>query len=170
MNFIMNDEEYVNIVRNILDNEEFKKIDGLSHHGINRLEHSLRVSYFSYKLSKFLHLDNRKVARAGLLHDFFLTNSSNKKTKIVSVFKHSKEAVNNASDNFIISDLEEDIIKSHMFPVMPFIIPKYAESWVVNLVDKTVALYEFADSYKNIFMLKFRNALVIMALFMGRFI
>ena len=90
MNYILNDEEYIGIVKNILENDNFKKIDNLSHHGTSRLNHSLRVSYFSYKLSKLLHLDKRKVARAGLLHDFFLTNITDNKTKLVSVFKHSK--------------------------------------------------------------------------------
>lgn len=170
MNYILNDEEYIGIVKNILENDNFKKIDNLSHHGTSRLNHSLRVSYFLYKLSKLLHLDKRKVARAGLLHDFFLTNITDNKTKLVSVFKHSKEAVTNADNNFIISELEKDIIVSHMFPVMPFILPKYAESWVVNIVDKTVAIYEFAENYGNTCAVKFRNALVIGALFIGRFI
>lgn len=170
MDYILNDEEYISIVKNILENDNFKRIDGLSHHGISRLDHSLRVSYFSYKISKFLHLDKRKVARAGLLHDFFLTNIKDNKTKVASVFKHSKEAVANADNNFIISDIEKNIIASHMFPVMPFILPKYAESWVVNAVDKTVAIYEFAENYSTTCVIKFRNALVITALFLGRLI
>lgn len=170
MNFITEDEEYINIVKNILENDDFKKIDGLIHHGISRLDHSLRVSYFSYKISKFLKLDTRKVARAGLLHDFFLTDIKDNKTKIISVFKHSKEAVDNADSSFVISELEKDIIASHMFPVLPIVVPKYAESWVVNIVDKSVAIYEFANSYSNTFKLRFRNAVVIMALFLGRFL
>ena len=170
MNFILNDSEYVDIVRNILDNDNFKKIDGLVHHRTNRLTHSLRVSYFSYKISKVLFLDKRKVARAGLLHDFFLTDSKDKKDRLVSVFKHSKEACDNARYNFILSPMEEDIIRTHMFPVVPNRVPKYAESWVVSLVDKGVSLYEFVNNYGNMCTLKLKNALVLLVLFLGRII
>lgn len=170
MNYILNDDEYVNIVSNILNNDKFREIDVLTHHRTSRLTHSIRVSYFSYKLSKILGLDKRKVARAGLLHDFFLTDIKDKKTRIVSVFKHSNEALNNAYDNFIISDMEMDIIKSHMFPVVPLSVPKYAESWLVSLVDKGVSVYEFVNNYGNMCTVKLKNALVLLVLFLGRFI
>ena len=57
----------MNIVGNILDNEEFNQIKRIEHHGTTRFEHSVRVSYYSYKISKLLHLDYVETARAGLL-------------------------------------------------------------------------------------------------------
>ena len=69
----INDDNYLSIVGNILSNEEFNKIKKVEHHGTTRFDHSLRVSYFSYKISKFIHLDYEATARAGLLHDFFLS-------------------------------------------------------------------------------------------------
>ena len=42
--------EYKEIVKDILNNREFKKIELCPHHKINRLVHSKRVSYYSYKI------------------------------------------------------------------------------------------------------------------------
>ena len=64
--------EYKEIVKDILNNREFKKIELCPHHKINRLVHSKRVSYYSYKICKKLGFDYVSAARGGLLHDFFL--------------------------------------------------------------------------------------------------
>ena len=67
-----NDIQDRKIVNHILNNEEFLKIKKIEHHGISRYEHSMKVSYYSYKIAKALRLDYEQVARGGLLHDFFL--------------------------------------------------------------------------------------------------
>ena len=54
---IDSDIEYNNIVQNILENEEFNKIKKIEHHGISRFDHSLKVSYYAYRVAKFLKLD-----------------------------------------------------------------------------------------------------------------
>ena len=66
------DVKYIKLVQDILDNEEFSKMGEVKHHDSNRLDHSLKVSYYSYKIARKLHLDYKSVARGGLLHDFFL--------------------------------------------------------------------------------------------------
>ena len=48
----------------------------------------------------------------------------------------------------LITELEKDIITTHMFPVAPKI-PRYLESWVVNLVDDAVAIAEVGYSARN---------------------
>ena len=84
-------------------------------------------------------IDYKDVARGGLLHDFYINeirNCEKIKDKILLFStKHPTEAVENASRNFELSDKEINIIQSHMFPV-DYRIPKYAESWIVSLVDK----------------------------------
>ena len=81
MSYQLKDKAYNYIINNIINNKDFLKIDSCRHHGITRLEHSLRVSYYSYKVSKFLKLDARQTARAGLLHDFFIDEQLNKKER-----------------------------------------------------------------------------------------
>ena len=68
---IFNDRGYLFIVEDILNNQYFTEIKRCKHHGMNRLDHSLRVSYYSYLLAKKLGLNAVEIARGGLLHDLF---------------------------------------------------------------------------------------------------
>ncbi|MCI9234154.1 MAG: HD domain-containing protein [Bacilli bacterium] len=142
------DREYNKIVYHILVNEEFNKIKSIEHHGVTRYDHSLKVSYYSYKIAKFLHLDYRDVARGGLLHDFFLSNEERtSKERFLSTFIHPKRAVEKSLENFELTEKEIDMIRTHMFPIN-IAIPKYAESWVVSFVDKGVAMIEFEKKFQ----------------------
>ena len=141
--------EYYHFIEDILEHKEFSRIGDIQQHGgITRLEHSLRVSYYSYLIARRLGLHYKEVARAGLLHDFFENSKdTSKKGKLIQFVSHPKDAVENAKTYFDISPLEEDIIKCHMFPSNPFA-PRYLECWIVNFVDKTVATYEFSKSFQ----------------------
>ncbi len=144
------DVEYMEIVNNILENSEFNKLGNIKHHNTSRLNHCLKVSYRSYKVAKALKLNYTSVARAGLLHDFYeeeIRNCKNIKDKIlIFTTKHPKNAVRKASEYFELSEMEKDIIKTHMFPV-DYKIPKYAESWVVNAVDKCLSIGEVSKRF-----------------------
>ena len=165
----INDEEYLSIIDSIINNKEFDKINYIKHHNITRMEHSLKVSYYSYKIAKSLKLGYEEVARGGLLHDFYLGRIANEKkvkdkVKLYTI-NHPKEAVENSKMNFEITEKEEDIIRSHMFPV-DYKVPKYAESWIVSCVDKGISTFEFAKkfSYKfsyavNLYIILFLNIL-----------
>ena len=144
------DEEYLFIIDNILKKEEFRKIENIKHHNTTRLDHSMKVSYYSYKIAKCLKLDYEDVARGGLLHDFYTDKISEckkikDKIKLFSI-KHPRDAVNNASAYFNLSEKEINIIETHMFPV-DYKIPKYAESWIVSLVDKVLSFGEFSKKF-----------------------
>lgn len=148
MKNITKDNEYETLINDILKNEDFLKIDKIEHHKTSRLEHSMRVSYYSYKIAKKMKLNYVDVARAGLLHDFFMSyDDRTKKERFLSTFTHPKYALINATNNFELNNREKDIIRTHMFPLNPAV-PKYAESWVVSFIDKCVALYEFSKEYK----------------------
>ena len=162
-----NDTNYYNIVDKIINDNEFKKIDNCTHHGISRFDHSCRVSYYSYKLTKALGLNYKEVARAGLLHDFFLNENKTQKEKIKSMFAHSKKSLANSEKLFYLSDLEKDIIYTHMFPLNISRVPKYMESWIVSGVDKAVAAYEFGTTFRRNFILKYQNIMIV-AIILGR--
>lgn len=164
MKNIINDKEYMCLVNDIYNNDSFSKIKKIEHHGVTRFDHSLRVSYYSYKIAKFLKLDYQSVARAGLLHDFFLSDENrDKKERFLSVFKHPKICVLNSIINFDLSRKEIDIISSHMFPIS-FKIPKYMESWIVSFVDKGVAIYEFSKKFSWKFKIKYATNVYILFL------
>ena len=133
-------EEFNNIIKPILNNEEFMKTKEKSHHGINRFDHLMRVSYYSYFISRFLRLNYQETARAALLHDFFIDETEND-SKIGALQNHPNYALENVKKYYDLTDREEDIIKTHMFPVT-FKPPKYLESWIVDLVDDAAGIYE----------------------------
>lgn len=113
------------------------------HHGhIDCLSHSVHVSYTAYKVGEKLGLDTASLARGGLLHDFYLYDWHKKINRSgFHGFTHSKTAFNNASRLFKLNQIEENIIKTHMWP-MNLKPPMFKESFIVMLVDKYCALVE----------------------------
>lgn len=164
----LEDKEYIGLVQDILDNDNFCKTKKIIHHGLNRFDHSMRVSYYSYKLSKILKLDYREVARAGLLHDFFYSSNDEEKgfQKIETLVNHPKYALANAKKDFELTEKEQNIIVSHMFP-LAFRLPKYLESWLVNIVDNFVAVMEAYQSTKKNVGIAVNFMLVIMLNFLN---
>ena len=144
MNIIQEDEEFESIIKDIDESEEFQKTKEIFHHFSNRYDHCKRVAYYSYLVTKKLHLSYEEATRAALLHDFFLVDSKNIsfKEKFGTLVNHPKYALAYSEKFFNLSDKEKDIIVSHMFPVAPTRVPKYLESWIVNLIDDYVAIKE----------------------------
>ena len=152
------------IVNDILNNEKFLMLNNEKHHGLSRFDHSLKVSYFSYLIAKKLGFKYIDAARGGLLHDFFINDNLSKKKQSFSMFFHPYYALKNATNEFNLTELEKDIIINHMFPTLPHKIPKYIESWLISIVDKIVATYEFYYSYGRTFIYKYANIYVIILL------
>ena len=142
-----NNDEFYNIVCDILDNNEFLRLKEIAHHGITRYEHCLRVGYYTYVVTKTLRLNYIKATRAAVLHDFFIDEVKDENS-INRLRRHADYAYFNAKKYFEIGDLEEDIIKRHMFPIT-FLPPKYLESWIVDILDDFAAIYERCHSTKN---------------------
>ena len=122
----------------------------IKHHNTTRLDHLLKVSYVSYKITKILKLDYKETAIGGLLHDFYneeIDSCGGVKDKLLMfTTKHPNEAVENAKRNFKLTEKEINIIKTHMFPV-DYKIPKYVESWIVSIVDKVLSTSEFSRKF-----------------------
>lgn len=130
--------EFNKIVSDILKNENFISLKYEVHHGISRMDHSLHVARITYLACKKFHLKNiEEVTRAALLHDFFHSEEVTNKVFL----NHPLYAVKNASTEFNLNALQQNIIASHMFPVCK-IMPNCKESLLVSLVDKMVATYE----------------------------
>lgn len=132
--------EFDNIIEPILNIDEFNELSNVDHHGINRFDHSLRVAYFTYMITKKLHLNYKEATEAALLHDFF-TDEVDCENGVMRLRRHPDYAVKNAEKYFELSEMQRDIIKTHMFPVT-FTPPKYLESWVVDIVDDAASIYE----------------------------
>lgn len=137
-------KEFYEIINDIIENKAVQDLKMYKHHYLyTRFEHSLSVSYYSYLLCKFLKLDYKSAARAGLLHDLFFYDCENKLTRPKHhIHMHPMIALNNAQKLFSLNNLEKDIILKHMWP-LTLSIPKYRESFVVTFIDKYCAFKEW---------------------------
>lgn len=147
------DEEYVALIADLLENEELNKLDEITHHHFTtRLAHSIFVSYVSYRIAKRMNLDARAVARAGLLHDFFLECREEIATLDMGSHNcaHPKIALKNAATITELNDMEQDIILKHMFmTTLRSGVPRYKESFVVTCVDKYCAISEVSSPVRE---------------------
>lgn len=141
-NVKLENKEYYNIVKPILENEEFLKRKDFPHHYNESVcDHVLRVSYDCYKIGKKWGLDYKALAIAGLLHDFYekpwQTDFEHKPLLQKHGFTHAENARVNALKYFpeLMNPKIESMIKTHMFPLNKSV-PKYRESWILTLVDK----------------------------------
>ena len=158
-----NEISFDNIAHDIITTNKFNELKNEKHHGLTRYKHVMRVSKYTYKISKKLKMDYVSATRAALLHDYFTKNDFEENSK------SSKELVNhpniasiNAQKEFKLNDLEINAIESHMFPLSKTL-PKYKESWLLTLVDKSVATYEMTK-------FKLTTALTVYTLFITNMI
>ena len=138
------DREYMAIVNDLLAQPAVQKLaDYTQHHHSNRLQHSIAVSYESYRIAKRLHQDYRSTARAGLLHDLFYYDWRTTKFDLgTHAFIHPRVALRNAEKITPLNKKEKDIILKHMFGAT-MATPRYPESLIVSLVDDFEAEHEF---------------------------
>lgn len=145
-----NDKEYVALVADLLRQPAVQKLANYTqHHHSDRLQHSIAVSYDSYRIAKQLHLDYVSTARAGLLHDLFYYDWRTTKFDLgTHAFIHPRVALRNAEKLTRLNSKERDIILKHMFGAT-LAVPKYAESLIVSLVDDYEAEHEFFSPLKK---------------------
>jgi uncharacterized protein len=152
------DQEYMSYVEDLLEKEEVQRLSNYTQHvHSTRLDHSISVSYNSYKLAKKWNGDARATARAGLLHDLFYYDWRTTKFDEGShAYMHPRIAVKNAEKLTELSDLERDIIIKHMWgaTIAP---PKYKESYIVTMVDKYCAVKEASEPMTNSVKSKWRQ-------------
>lgn len=156
-------DEWFNIAKEVLLSDEFQKRKYfMHHHNLTVWEHSILVSFKSFKIAKRLGADARVCALAGLLHDFYTQAwlyseelaqiDDGKYLKEIGVrkplfkmhgFTHGADAARNYVKYF--PELEDkkitDSIKKHMFP-MNIVPPKYIEGYILTSVDKLNSVKE----------------------------
>ncbi|MEW4354408.1 HDIG domain-containing metalloprotein [Streptococcus pneumoniae] len=143
------DHDYLNHVEPLLSHKRVQKLKTIPHHiHSNRLEHSINVSYTSYKIAKKLGWDERSAARGGLLHDLFYYDWRTTKFNKSHAWVHPRLAVRNARKVTILNKIEEDIIIKHMWgaTLAP---PRYKEAYIVTMVDKYWAVKEATAPFRR---------------------
>jgi uncharacterized membrane protein len=147
------EHEYYEAIDDIYEHEEFLKLKDFFHHNSSIYAHVHDVAYLSYRICKYLKLDYQSAARGALLHDFFLYDWRNHDLPDLPREKyhgieHPAIALANAQKHFSLNEIEEDIIKKHMWP-LTLIPPKYKESFIVSFADKYLSSKEFISEFKK---------------------
>ena len=131
--------------KDILDSKSIQIQKQCLQHGKRTVfEHSLAVALMCLTINEFLHLklNERRLIRGALLHDYFLYDWHVKdKSHRLHGFRHPYFALENARKEYELYPVLEDMIVKHMFPLIP-IPPKYKESWVLCIADKICASKE----------------------------
>ena len=144
-----NNEEFNKLVEEYIEHPKVLEMKECKHHGIERFDHCKRVAYYTYHVTKGLHLNYQSATKAAFLHDFF-TDEVKNKNSVSRLRKHPEIAAENARKYFGLTEMEEDIITRHMFPIT-FTPPKYLEGWIVDAIDDIASIYERGFSLKHQF-------------------
>ena len=137
----------------IINSEEYQKQKQCTQHGNTSVyKHCILVTSKCLEMAdhnKSL-INRRKLCRAALLHDYFKYDwhdygKQNGLKKLHGIY-HPIYAAENAKKEFNISDLEENAIRSHMWP-LGFAFPHSKEAWILFWADKNCA---FKETYRKI--------------------
>lgn len=119
----------------------------IQHGSVTVYDHVTSVARQSCRMADSLErlgvsVDRPSLVRGALLHDYFLydwhvADPSHR----LHGFTHPFTALRNAERDYVLTDCERNIIKHHMFPLVPAP-PTCREAWIVTMADKACALRE----------------------------
>ena len=122
-----------------------KKMEGYVQHGnISTYAHCRRVAECSCRMSEILKLrvSEKELVRGAFLHDYFLYDWHTYQGRPLHGFAHPDTALRNAQQDFNLTEKEENIIESHMWPLLPTRLPQSKEAVLVCIADKLCSLKE----------------------------
>ena len=139
----------------ILSHSKYEKLKEFVAHGhVSCYEHSLRVARLCDRMARQIPVrwDYRSLIRGALLHDYYLYDwHAPGRSFRWHGFRHPAIASRLARRDFHLNDRECDMIRSHMFPLTLFSLPKSREAWLLVLADKVAAMEETLDGWKKRF-------------------
>ncbi|MBP3892775.1 MAG: phosphohydrolase [Atopobiaceae bacterium] len=126
--------------------------DTFMQHGTTSvLVHSLRVTSLALALARnfAIAVNVRALTRGALLHDYFLYDwHKPHRDNVLHGFTHPFTACRNAVRDHAIGKLEQHMIKTHMFPLVP-LVPTGREAALLCLADKIIATRETAEGKRG---------------------
>ena len=126
----------------ILEHEAFQSMNRYRHHAdITCLDHTLAVAKLTFRSAKKRGYDFVSATRGALLHDFYLYDWHTDSPGLHGL-KHPYISLANAEGYFELNDIERNAVLRHMWPLTP-IPPKYPESFLVSMADKTATCRDY---------------------------
>lgn len=124
------------------ENSQFDDMEKFMQHGTTTVrKHCINVAHVALFLTtKFgIEVDEEAMIRGCLLHDYFLYDWHDFHIEyLIHGWTHPGLSMRNAIRDFNIGEIEQDVIKHHMFPMTPFL-PKTKEGWAIIFADKLCA-------------------------------
>ena len=126
--------------------------DFIQHGQVTTYDHVVDVARMSYRINRLFRISKREreLVRGALLHDYFLYDWHDWEGPLHGPY-HPKAALKNAKRDFDLTKREENIIRSHMWPLTLFHYPKNREAVIVCIADKICSTREtlFARGKKH---------------------
>ena len=116
----------------------------VQHGRVSVYAHSLSVAVVCLALARALRLrvNEPALVRGALLHDYFLYDWHERDASHRwHGFHHARRALENAERDFALTDIERNMIASHMFP-LSWPAPRRRESALLYAADKLCTLRE----------------------------
>ena len=148
-----NNKEFQDIIKDLITNDTVQSMKKYRQH----YETSCYEHCYCFLICRKYNLDYKSATRAAMLHDLFLYDWRKKQNgrKGFHAFTHGKQACQNASKLFDLSEKEKDIIIKHMWPIT-IAFPKSIEGFILTFVDKYCAISESLDVFKSRLLMKKR--------------
>ena len=142
-------EEFDSILKDYLDHPDVQKMKDYCAHGrISVYTHCLNVAKKAYLLDRRFHVGSNleNLLIGALLHDFYLYDWHGAKLHF-NIFKmhgytHPGQACENAKRIFGINEVQQEVIRCHMWPLTLRSVPRHREAVLVCIADKICALKE----------------------------
>ena len=135
---------FADLVQSVNRDGKLDRMKAFIQHGsVTTYDHVLSVAKMSYRMNLFLkaNANEEALVRGALLHDYFLYDWHTWKGPLHGPY-HPKAALENAKRDFTLSACEENIIRSHMWPLTLFHAPKTKEAVIVCIADKICSTKE----------------------------
>ncbi len=146
-------KEFARLAREVLRGGRYAEMKRYySHSDITVYTHCVKVAAaaYSFAVKHDIPCDRKALVRGALLHDYYLYDwhDPNKGFRWHG-FKHHRFALQNAERDFPLTRREREIIRTHMFPLTFWCLPRCREAWIVTVADKIVATQETLKKYRK---------------------